>query len=78
MIAGVLTQSDGRILFQGRSVIKDLPEFQRRIGYVPEEPNLCPGRCPAPAVCTPDTSRPKRLQTSSRRECGVTSTSQAS
>jgi ABC-2 type transport system ATP-binding protein len=42
MIIGLLQPSDGRILFRGRSVIDDLPDFQRRLGYVPEEPNLYP------------------------------------
>jgi ABC-2 type transport system ATP-binding protein len=42
MIIGLLEPSEGQILFQGRSVIEDLPEFQRHLGYVPEEPNLYP------------------------------------
>ncbi len=42
MIIGLIEPSDGQILFEGRSVIDDLPAFQRRIGYVPEEPNLYP------------------------------------
>ncbi len=42
MIIGLIEPSEGQILFQGRSVIEDLPEFQRRLGYVPEEPNLYP------------------------------------
>jgi len=42
MIIGLLDPSDGQILFQGRSIIDDLPGFQRRLGYVPEEPNLYP------------------------------------
>ena len=42
MIIGMVEPSDGRILYQGRSVIDDLPGFQRRLGYVPEEPNLYP------------------------------------
>jgi ABC-2 type transport system ATP-binding protein len=42
MIIGLLEPSEGQILFEGRSVIEDLPEFQRRLGYVPEEPNLYP------------------------------------
>ena len=42
MIIGMLEPSDGRILYQGRSIIEDLPGFQRRLGYVPEEPNLYP------------------------------------
>jgi len=42
MIIGLLEPSGGRILFDGRSIIDDLPAFQRRLGYVPEEPNLYP------------------------------------
>ena len=42
MIIGLLEPSEGCILFQGRSVIEDLPAFQARLGYVPEEPNLYP------------------------------------
>ena len=42
MIVGLIEPSDGQILFAGRSVVDDLPSFQRRLGYVPEEPNLYP------------------------------------
>ena len=42
MLIGLLAPSDGRILHGGRSVIDDMPGFQRRVGYVPEEPNLYP------------------------------------
>ena len=42
MIVGLLEPSDCQILFDGRSVLDDLPGFQRRLGYVPEEPNLYP------------------------------------
>ena len=42
MIIGLLEPSEGRILWGGRSIIEDLPGFQRRLGYVPEEPNLYP------------------------------------
>jgi ABC-2 type transport system ATP-binding protein len=42
MIIGLLEPSDGRILYAGRSIYDDLPAFQRRLGYVPEEPNLYP------------------------------------
>jgi ABC-2 type transport system ATP-binding protein len=41
-IVGLLEPSDGRILYGGASIIDDLPGFQRRLGYVPEEPNLYP------------------------------------
>ena len=42
MIIGLLEPSEGQIRFQGRSVIEDLPGFQSRIGYVPEESHLYP------------------------------------
>jgi ABC-2 type transport system ATP-binding protein len=42
MIIGLLEPSEGRIFWGGRSIIEDLPGFQRRLGYVPEEPNLYP------------------------------------
>jgi ABC-2 type transport system ATP-binding protein len=42
MIIGLLEPSAGQIRFQGRSVIEDLPGFQSRIGYVPEESHLYP------------------------------------
>ena len=42
MIIGLLEPSEGQVRFQGRSVIEDLPGFQTRIGYVPEEPHLYP------------------------------------
>src|SRR4029079_14786026 len=42
MMIGLLEPSGGSILFDGRSIIDDLPAFQRRLGYVPEEPKLYP------------------------------------
>lgn len=42
MIIGLLEPSEGQVRFQGRSVLDDLPGFQSRIGYVPEEPHLYP------------------------------------
>ena len=42
MIIGLLEPSEGQVRFEGRSVIEDLPGFQARIGYVPEEPYLYP------------------------------------
>ena len=42
ILIGLLEPSEGRVLRDGRSVIEDLPAFQRRLGYVPEEPNLYP------------------------------------
>jgi ABC-2 type transport system ATP-binding protein len=42
MIIGLIEPGEGRILCDGRSIFDDLPAFQRRLGYVPEEPNLYP------------------------------------
>jgi ABC-2 type transport system ATP-binding protein len=42
MIIGLLEPSEGQVRFQGRSVLDDMPGFQARIGYVPEEPHLYP------------------------------------
>ncbi|HZT68770.1 MAG TPA: ABC transporter ATP-binding protein [Terriglobia bacterium] len=42
MIIGLLDPSEGQILFRGKSIIDDLPGFQARIGYVPEESHLYP------------------------------------
>lgn len=42
MLTGLITPSDGSILFDGASVHDDLPGFQRRMGYVPEEAHLYP------------------------------------
>jgi ABC-2 type transport system ATP-binding protein len=42
MLIGLLEPSDGEIRFEGHSILDDMPDFQRRIGYVPEEPHLYP------------------------------------
>ncbi len=42
MIIGLVEPSEGIIRFDGRSILDDLPGFQSRLGYVPEEPNLYP------------------------------------
>ena len=42
MIIGLVEPSEGQIFFNGRSIRDDLPAFQSRLGYVPEEPNLYP------------------------------------
>jgi ABC-2 type transport system ATP-binding protein len=42
MIIGLLEPTSGQVLFHGKSVIDDLPAFQSRLGYVPEEPHLYP------------------------------------
>jgi len=40
MLIGLIEPSDGEIHFEGRSILGDMPDFQRRLGYVPEEPHL--------------------------------------
>jgi len=40
IIAGLLDATGGRILLDGVDVEGDPPAFRRRLGYVPEEPNL--------------------------------------
>jgi len=42
VMIGLLEPSEGEIWFGGRSILDDLPGFQERIGYVPEEPQLYP------------------------------------
>ena len=42
ILIGLLDPSEGQVLWNGRSAIEDLPAFQRRMGYVPEEPHLYP------------------------------------
>src|SRR5437588_1355247 len=42
MLTGLIEPSDGQIFYNGRSVYEDITGFQRRIGYVPEEPHLYP------------------------------------
>jgi ABC-2 type transport system ATP-binding protein len=42
MLIGLIDPSQGTILLNGASVLDDVPEYQRRIGYVPEESNLYP------------------------------------
>ena len=41
-IVGLIEPSEGEMFFQGRSIREDLPNFQRRLGYVPEEAVLYP------------------------------------
>jgi ABC-2 type transport system ATP-binding protein len=41
-IVGLVEPSEGQILFEGRSILEDMPDFQRRLGYVPEEAALYP------------------------------------
>ncbi len=40
MITGLLERSAGEILFGGKPIEEDLIGYKRRMGYVPEEPNL--------------------------------------
>jgi ABC-2 type transport system ATP-binding protein len=42
MLTGLIEPSEGQIFYRGRSVYDDFTAFQRRIGYVPEEPYLYP------------------------------------
>src|SRR3954469_14807074 len=42
MLTGLLDPSEGQIFYNGQSVYDDFTGFQRRIGYVPEEPHLYP------------------------------------
>jgi ABC-2 type transport system ATP-binding protein len=42
MITGLLKPSHGRVLFHGEDIRTDLAGYRKRLGYVPEEPNLYP------------------------------------
>ncbi len=42
MLTGLIEPTAGEILFQGGDVRQDWIGFQRRLGYVPEEPHLYP------------------------------------
>lgn len=42
MLTGLIEPSEGQIFYNGRTVYDDFTAFQRRIGYVPEEPHLYP------------------------------------
>ncbi len=42
MLTGLLEPTSGHIQFHGGDIRADLKAFQRRIGYVPEEPHLYP------------------------------------
>ncbi len=42
VLIGLIEPSSGEIFFNGRDVRSDWVDFQRRIGYVPEEPQLYP------------------------------------
>ena len=42
VLTGLIDPTAGEILFGGRDVRADWVGFQRRMGYVPEEPHLYP------------------------------------
>ncbi|HMH05940.1 MAG TPA: ABC transporter ATP-binding protein [Terriglobales bacterium] len=42
MLTGLLEPSRGRVLYRGEDIRRDLVGYRRRLGYVPEEPNLYP------------------------------------
>jgi ABC-2 type transport system ATP-binding protein len=42
MLTGLLEPSRGRVLFRGEDIRQDLVGYRKRLGYVPEEPNLYP------------------------------------
>lgn len=41
IITGVPQPSERRVLFEGRDIRNDMVEFRRKLGYVPEEAQLC-------------------------------------
>jgi ABC-2 type transport system ATP-binding protein len=42
MLTGLLEPTHGEVFFAGAGIKEDLPGYKRRLGYVPEEPNLYP------------------------------------
>jgi ABC-2 type transport system ATP-binding protein len=42
MLVGLVEPSAGRVTFEGRDIQDDLAGFRRRLGCVPEEPDLYP------------------------------------
>lgn len=40
MLTGLLGPSSGEVWFDGQNIARDLLAYRRRLGYVPEEPNL--------------------------------------
>ncbi|HEY3383199.1 MAG TPA: ABC transporter ATP-binding protein [Vicinamibacterales bacterium] len=42
MMIGLVEPTSGEVFFEGRDIQEDLVGFRRRVGYVPEEPNLYP------------------------------------
>jgi ABC-2 type transport system ATP-binding protein len=42
MLAGLLEPTDGAIFFEGKNIKKDLYEYKKRLGYVPEQSEIYP------------------------------------
>jgi ABC-2 type transport system ATP-binding protein len=42
MLTGLLEPTRGQVLFDGHNIRDDLAGYRKRLGYVPEEPNLYP------------------------------------
>lgn len=42
MLTGLLRPTTGRILFEGRNIAEQSIAYRKRLGYVPEDPNLYP------------------------------------
>ena len=42
MLTGLLEPTSGQVLFDGKPIQQDLAAYKRRVGYVPETPNLYP------------------------------------
>jgi ABC-2 type transport system ATP-binding protein len=42
MLTGLLEPTQSQVLFHGEDIRKDLVGYRKRLGYVPEEPNLYP------------------------------------
>lgn len=42
MLIGLLDPTRGKVLFKGEDIREDLVGYRKRLGYVPEEPNLYP------------------------------------
>lgn len=42
MLLGLIAPTAGQVLFRGENIRSDLAAYRKRIGYVPEEPNLYP------------------------------------
>ena len=40
MLVGLMEPTSGEVLWKGKSIFEDLPNYRRRLGYVPEEPFL--------------------------------------